>query len=95
MDLAASLGKTDLRRSLRTSSPLVARQRARTVLIVIEEAFETLRALGLPREGRAAFDAIVNQMLDDFDRPGVRWAERAKYRMLLQYLAQPDQIRTD
>lgn len=92
-DLAASLGKTDVRRSLRTSSPLVARQRARTVLIVIEEAFETLRALGLPPEGRAALNAIINQMLDDLDRPGVRWAERAKYCMLLEFLANPDQIR--
>jgi hypothetical protein len=92
-DLAASLGKTDVRRSLRTSSPLVARQRARTVLIVIEEAFETLRALGLPPEGRAALNAIINQMLDDLDRPGVRWAERAKYCMLLEFLANPNQIR--
>jgi hypothetical protein len=95
VDLAASLGKTDVRRSLRTKSPLVARQRARTVLIVIEEAFETLRALGLPPEARTAFDAIVNHMLGDLDRTGVRWAQRARYRMLLQYLTQPDQIRTD
>jgi hypothetical protein len=42
-DLAASLGKTDVRRSLKTSSPLVARQRARTVLIVIEEALRRFR----------------------------------------------------
>ncbi|WP_442856696.1 DUF6538 domain-containing protein [Bosea sp. RAC05] len=62
VELAASLGKTDVRRSLRTKSPLVARQRARTVLIVIEEAFETLRALRLPPEARTAFDAIVNHI---------------------------------
>lgn len=41
MELAASVGSTDVRRSLRTRSPPFARQRARTVLIVIEEAFET------------------------------------------------------
>ncbi len=95
VELAASLGKTDVRRSLRTSSPLVARQRARTALVVIEEAFETLRAVGLPPQGRAALEAILTQMMDDFDRCGVRWAERLKYRAMLEFLAKPDQIRTD
>lgn len=93
--LAAGLGKTDVRRSLKTSSPLVARQRARTILVVIEEAFEMLRAMGLPPQGRAALDAILTQMMDDFDRGGVRWAERLKYRAMLEFLAKPDQIRTD
>lgn len=93
VELAVGLGRTDVRRSLRTSNAQVARRRARTLLVVIEEAFETLRAMGLPPQGRAALDAILNQVMDDFDNGGVRWAERLKYRALLEFLANPDQIR--
>lgn len=92
VELATGLGRTDIRRSLRTSNAQVARQRARTLLVIIEEAFETLRAMGLPPQGRVALDAILNQVMDDFDNGGVRWAERLKYRALLEFLANSDQI---
>lgn len=93
VEFAPCLGTTDIRRSLRTSDARVARQRARTLVSVVEEAFETLRSVGLPPHGRSALNAIIDHVMNDFDAKGVQWAERLKYRALLEFLANPDQIR--
>lgn len=53
----------------------------------VEEAFETLRSARLNPGARSAFSAILDHVMNDFDAPGVRWAERAKYRYLVERLA--------
>jgi integrase len=64
----------------------MARQRAWTLVLVVEDAFAVLREAGLAPGVRAAFDAILDRVMDDFDRNQRAWAERAKYRMLLDSL---------
>ncbi|XKG96927.1 tyrosine-type recombinase/integrase [Pelagibacterium halotolerans] len=86
MDLIDRLGNSDIRRSLRTCNKRVARQRAWTLILVIEEAFAVLRDARLSPGVRAAFDAILDRVMDDFDRDQQAWAERAKYRMLIDSL---------
>ncbi|WP_332719504.1 DUF6538 domain-containing protein [Pelagibacterium mangrovi] len=85
-DLIDRLGRSDIRRSLRTCNKRMARQRAWTLILVVEEAFAVLRDAGLTPGVRAAFDAILDRIMDDFDRNQRAWAERAKYRMLLESL---------
>ncbi|WMT91956.1 DUF6538 domain-containing protein [Pelagibacterium sp. H642] len=86
VDLIDRLGSSDIRRSLRTCNKRMARQRAWTLILVVEEAFAVLRDAGLTPGVRAAFDAILDRVMDDFDRNQRAWAERAKYRMLLDSL---------
>lgn len=86
VDLADRLGSTDIRRSLRTCNARVARQRAWALVLVVEDAFAVLRDAGLTPGVRAAFDAILGRVMDDFDRDQRAWAERAKYRLLIESL---------
>ncbi|SKA22199.1 Site-specific recombinase XerD [Consotaella salsifontis] len=86
MDLVSCLGKSDIRRSLRTSDARAARRRAWTLLRAVEEAFETLRRAGLSSDARSAFGAILDHVIDEFDGGQSRWAERAKYRYLIERL---------
>ncbi len=60
---------------------------------VIEEAFETLRRSGLGPDARGALCAILDQVMDDFDRDGIQWAERLKYRALMDSLDAGEPIR--
>ena len=54
---------------------------------VVEEAFETLRSAGLGPDARSALAAILDHVMDDFDGDRRRWADRAKYQMLMERLA--------
>lgn len=92
VDLIDRLGSSDIRRSLRTCNARVARQRAWTLVLLIEEAFAVLRDAGLSSGARDALNVVLGRVMDDFDRGGRAWAERAKYGMLLETLGagQPD-----
>ena len=70
VDLTDRLGCSDIRRSLRTSNVRVARQRAWSLVLVIEEAVETLRRSGISPEARDVFARIIGALIDDFDRGG-------------------------
>lgn len=59
---------------------------------VVEEAFETLRRSGLGPDARGALCAILDQVMDDFDRDGIQWAERLKYRALMDSLGAEEPI---
>ncbi len=54
---------------------------------VVEEAFETLRSAGLGPDARSALAAILDHVMDDFDGDRRRWADRAKYQILMERLA--------
>lgn len=71
-EFAASLGTTDIRRSLFTSDTRMSKRSARTLVSVVEEAFETLRSMGLPPQARSALDAVIDHVMDDFDSNGRR-----------------------
>lgn len=86
VDLIDRLGSSDIRRSLRTSNGRLARQRAWTLILLVEDAFAVLRAEGLSPCARSALDAIINRMMNDFDQDHRAWADRAKYRMLVESL---------
>jgi integrase len=86
VDLIDRLGNTDIRRSLRTCNKRVARQRAWTLVLLVEEAFAILRDAGLKPGARDALNVVLGRVMDDFDRDSRAWAERAKYRMLLDSL---------
>ena len=53
----------------------------------VEEAFETLRSAGLGPDARSAFGAVLDCVMNEFDAGHMRWAERAKYRYLVERLA--------
>lgn len=55
-------------------------------MLVVEDAFEVLRSSGLGPDARAAFAAILDHVIDDFDREGRQVGNRAKYRALLDLL---------
>ena len=76
VDLIDRLGRSDIRRSLRTCNLRVAKQRAWSLILLIEDAFAELRAAGFTPGARAALDAILNQMMDDFDRDEKQWSQR-------------------
>ena len=61
---------------------------------VVEEAFETLRRSGLGPDARGALCAILDQVMCDFDRDGIQWAERLKYRALMDSLGAEEPIRS-
>lgn len=86
VDLIDRLGSSDIRRSLRTCNARVARQRAWTLALLIEEAFAVLRDAGLTSGTRDALNVVLGRVMDDFDRDGRAWAERAKYSMLMDTL---------
>lgn len=67
-DLASGLGETDIRRSLKTSDARLARQRAWSLVLVVEEAFAKLRSAGLAPGARDALSAILDNVMDDFDK---------------------------
>lgn len=94
VDLTDRLGCSDIRRSLRTSNVRVARQRAWSLVLVVEDAFETLRRSGVSPEARDVFARIIGAVIDDFDRGGRQPATRAKYRVLLDSLAPDNEGRT-
>jgi integrase len=83
VDLQHSLGNSDIRRTLRTSDRRIAIRRAWSLMQVVEDAFEVLRSSGLGPDARAAFAAILDHVIDDFDREGRQVGNRAKYRTLL------------
>ncbi|SFV38805.1 Site-specific recombinase XerD [Devosia crocina] len=87
VDLIDRLGSSDIRRSLRTCNMRVARQRAWILVLLVEEAFAILRDAGLKPGARDALNVVLGRVMDDFDRDGRAWAERAKYRMLLDSLS--------
>lgn len=87
--LTDRLGRSDIRRSLRTSNKRVARQRSWTLILVIEDAFAVLRDAELTPCVRGAFDAILGRVMNDFDPDQRAWAERAKYRLLIESLSKP------
>ncbi|MDF2798310.1 MAG: integrase family protein [Devosia sp.] len=86
VDLIDRLGSSDLRRSLRTCNGRVARQRAWTLILLVEDAFAVLRAEGLSPNARSVLDAIINRVINDFDQGNRAWADRAKYGLLLDSL---------
>lgn len=55
-------------------------------MLVVEDAFDVLRNAGLSSSARHALDAILGHVMDDFDRPGKQWSQRARYRALLDSL---------
>jgi hypothetical protein len=55
-------------------------------VLVVEEAFAMLRSEGLAPGAREALASILDHVMNDFDRGNRQWAERAKYRMLLDSL---------
>lgn len=86
VDLQQSLGNSDIRRTLRTSNRRIATRRAWSLMLVVEDAFEVLRSSGLGPDARAAFAAILDHVIDDFDREGRQVGNRAKYRALSDLL---------
>ena len=85
--LTPCLGNADIRRSLRTRNLRTAARRGWILVRAVEEAFATLRSAGLEPDARSAFGAILDHVMNDFDSPQTRWAERAKYRFLIERLA--------
>ncbi|MEP0510568.1 MAG: DUF6538 domain-containing protein [Aurantimonas coralicida] len=86
VDLIARLGKSDIRRSLRTCDRRTATKRGWALVRAVEEAFETLRSAGLGPHARLAFGAILDHVMNEFDARQERWVERAKYRYLVDRL---------
>ncbi|MEH6720773.1 MAG: DUF6538 domain-containing protein [Aurantimonas endophytica] len=86
VDLIARLGKSDIRRSLRTCDRRTATRRGWALVRAVEEAFETLRSAGLGPDARSAFGAILDHVMNEFDTRQERWVERAKYRYLVDRL---------
>lgn len=86
VDLIDRLGSSDIRRSLRTCNARVARQRAWSLVLLLEDAFAVLRDAGLTPGARDALTVVVGNLIDDFDRPGAQWSQRLRYQALLSSL---------
>lgn len=86
VDLIDRLGGSDIRRSLRTCNARVARQRAWTLVLLIEDAFAVLRNAGLTPGARDALNVVLGHVIDDFDRNGAQWSQRLRYQALMETL---------
>nr|WP_170926540.1 hypothetical protein [Devosia lucknowensis] len=52
----------------------MARQRAWTLVLLVEDAFAVLRDEGLSPGARDALSAVLDHVMDDFDRKGSQWS---------------------
>jgi hypothetical protein len=86
VDLTDRLGSSDIRRSLRTCSARMARQRAWALILVVEDAFAVLRDAELSPGAREASNAIFSHVMDDLDRSGQQWSQRLRYNALMDSL---------